>query len=139
MAFHNRIGTTTAVISDASIAVARIVTGDTTDTTNTSLVMKAATGATTKPLGITFTKTEAVDKEASICYAGITELEVNGTSAIDINDSIIATAAGVGVIAGTPAATQQWAIGYALEPSAASGDVISVLVSPHLIVEGDQA
>lgn len=130
-------GDITVKISDASIVKGTIVQGDTTDTTNTDLVCKAATAETTKPLGVTLEATTAADADCAIRVYGVALVKVNGsTSAIDIGDSICATTAGVGVISTTPDAAQQWAIGYALAPSAASGDYIPVLIDRHLIVKG---
>ena len=129
-------GDITVKISDASISKFRIVYGDTTDTTNTDLVCLAATAETTKPLGVTLEATTAADADCAIRTNGIALVEVNGTSAIDIGDSICSTAAGVGVIASTADAAEQWAIGIALAPSAASGDIIPVLIDRHLIVKG---
>lgn len=127
----------TGKISDASISAARIVQGDTTNTTNTDAVFAAATAETTKPLGVTLEPTTAANQDCLIRMLGIAEVEVDGSgTAIDIGTSICATTGGVGVSSSTPDAAQQWAIGYALAPSAASGDIINVLISPHLIVKG---
>lgn len=125
-----------AKISDASISKSRIVCGDTTDTTNSDLVMKAATSGADKPLGVTTELTSASDQTAAVRVEGIAEIEVDGTSAIDIGDSIIASTGGKGVIAAAASATAQWSIGYALAPAAADGIVIPVLIDRHLIVKG---
>ena len=132
----NQSGDITVKISDASISAYRIVYGDTTDTTNTDMVMLAATGETTKPLGVTLEATTAADQNCAVRVSGIAKIEVNGTSAIDIGDSICASTAGVGVISSTADNVAQWAIGFALAPSAASGDVIEVLIDRHMIVKG---
>jgi len=127
----------TVTISDSSISAYRILQGDTTDTTNVLVVMKAATAETTKPLAVTQEATTAADAQCVVRISGVAEVEVNGSgTAIDIGTSICASTGGVGVSSSTPDNAQQWAIGYALEPSAASGDVIKVLVAPHLIVKG---
>lgn len=127
----------TAKISDASIAKFKIVIGDTTDTTNADMVMTVGTAETDKPLGITQEATTAADADCLVRMGGISKCVVDGNAnAIDIGTSICAGAAGVGHASTTPDAAQQWAVGYALEPSAADGDIIKVLVSPHLIVKG---
>jgi hypothetical protein len=133
----NDLLTIGAKISDASIGKYSIVTGDTTNTTNSDRVMKAATGGTTKPLGVVQEATAAANKIAAVRVAGISKVRVNGSGTeIDIGDSIIASAGGEGVKVGAASATEQWAIGFALEPSAADNDEIDVLISPHLIVKG---
>jgi hypothetical protein len=129
----------TAICTDNSgITKGRIVQQDTTNSTNTSLQVLAATGETTKPMGITVEDSVAADNSpVAIRIYGIAMCEVNGSgTAIENGDSICATSAGVGVVSTTPDATAQWAIGYALDPSAASGDFIRVLIDRHLIVKG---
>ena len=121
-------------ISDASIARYRIVQGDTSNTTNTDMVAKAATGETTRPIGVTIEATTVADQTAGVRVAGVALVEVNGTSAIDIGDMICATSAGIGVIATAADATAQYPVGIALAPSAASGDVIPVLLTPGAII-----
>lgn len=125
------------LVSDSSIAVARIVTGDTTDTTNSSVVVKLATASTDFPLGITATSTSASDKPATIILSDIAELEVDGNAgAIDINDRLVSNGSGLGVKAATASATAQQVIGYALAPSTASGDVIPILIDRFTFVKG---
>ncbi len=125
------------LVSDASIAVAKIVTGDTTDTTNSSVVVKGATANTDFPLGVTATSTSAADKPATILLSGIVELNVDGNaSAIDINDRLVSNGSGQGVKAATASATAQQVLGYALAPSTAAGDIISVLIDRHTFVKG---
>ena len=70
--------------------------------------------------------------------AGIGKFEVNGNSVnIDINDQLVATTGGLGVIVSTTDATPQYVGAIALEPSTADGDIISVLiVGPFPIVKG---
>lgn len=75
----------TAKISDSSIAVGRIVQGDTTNTTNTDMVMKAATAETTKPLGITLEAGAAANDEVAVRTSGIALCDVDGSgTALDI-------------------------------------------------------
>lgn len=127
----------TANVSDSSISRYRIVQGDGTNTTTSLMVVKAATAETTKPLGITVEATTAANSQCGVRVYGVALLEVDGSgTALDIGDSVCATTGGVGVISTTPDAAQQWAIGYALAPSAASGDIIPVLIDRHLIVKG---
>jgi hypothetical protein len=126
-----------AVVSDSSISKFRIVQGDTTNTTNTTMVVAAATGETTLPVGVTYEATAAANRRCGITMGGIANVEVNGSgTAIDIGTRIVATSGGVGVANSTPDATDQYAIGIALAPSSASGDIIPVLIAPHLIVKG---
>jgi hypothetical protein len=122
-------------ISDSSISKYRIVTGDTTDTTVALCVMKANTGETTQSLGVTQTATTAADENATVRVYGISLVEM-GSDTVDINSSVTAEAGGKGAVSTTPDAAQQWAIGFALAPSAADGNIIPVLISPHLIVKG---
>jgi hypothetical protein len=137
MAWSNPTLTIGARCSDASITAGRIVTGDTTDTTNQRMVVKAATGETTQPLGITETLTDAADQNVTVVMQGIAECVVNGNSVnIDINDSIVATTGGIGVKISTLDDTPQLAIGYALAPSAADGDTIPVLIDRHHLTKG---
>jgi hypothetical protein len=130
----------TALCTDATgITTAKLVYQDTTNSTHAQLAVLAATGETTKPLGITVsgTSSAADNLPCVVRINGIALLTVDGSgTAIDNGDSICATTAGVGVIATTPDAAQQWAIGYAMAPSAASGDIIPVLIDRHLIVKG---
>jgi hypothetical protein len=124
-------------VSDASIARYKLVKGDTVNTTNSEKVVTVATAETDKPIGITQEATTAANGIVPVRLAGIGKLQVDGNAAaIDIGDSICAGAAGVGHKATAPDADQQWAIGYALEPSAADGDIIEVMIAPHLIVKG---
>ena len=66
---------------------------------------------------------------------GISKVTMNGDT-VDYGDSIMATTAGKGAIATTPDAAQQWAIGFAMEPSTGDDDEIDVWIHPHLIVKG---
>jgi hypothetical protein len=76
-------------------------------------------------------------ENCTIRVFGTSLVEVDGSgTAIDINTSICATTAGVGISSSTPDAAQQWALGFALAPSAASGDTIPVLINRHLVVKG---
>jgi hypothetical protein len=127
-------------ISDASIAVGKILQGDTTNTTNSSIVCKAATDSIQKPLGVTTTATDAANEIATMQYSGIVKINCDGSSnAIDIGDMIVATTAGQGIIAPTLDSTERWTIGYALAPCAADGDMIPVMIDRSLIGEPDQA
>ena len=124
-------------ITDAAIAAYALVMGDTTYTTNSERVGTVATGETDKPLGVTLEATTAANQTIPVQVAGVARLKCDGNAAaIDIGDSICAGASGVGHKSTTPDATAQWAIGFALEPSAADGDIIDVLIAPHLIVKG---
>lgn len=123
-------------ISDASISKYRIVTGDTTNTTIAVPVFKAAADSTVPALGVTYEATTAANQTCGIVVMGIAYVEVDGTTPIDINDSIIATTGGKGVKAGAASATTQFAVGHALAPSAADGDIIPVLIDRHLIAKG---
>lgn len=119
--------TMTAQCSDASIAVGKILQGDTTNTTNVLQVVKAATASTQVPVGITITETDAANEKLTYQYSGIALVNVDGSgTAIDIGTLIVATTAGQGVAAPTFDATARYAVGVALAPSAASGDFIPV-------------
>jgi hypothetical protein len=124
-------------VSDASIARYKLVKGDQTNTTNAEPVVTVAGAETERLIGITQEATTAANQFAAIRLAGISKLQVDGNAAaIDIGDSICAGTAGVGHKSTTADAAEQWAIGYALEPSTADGDVITVLIDRHLIVKG---
>ena len=124
-------------ITDASILAAAIIKGDGTNTTNAERVGTVATAETDKVIGVTLEPTTAANQVIPVRLAGIARLKVDGNAAaIDIGDSICAGAAGVGHKSTTADAAEQWAIGYALEPSAADGDIIDVLIDRHLIVKG---
>ena len=124
------------VCSDASIAIGKIVYGDTTDTTNSQKVVTVATADTHVPIGVTMTATTAADEQVTIRVSGIADVVVNGTNAIDIGDKIVASAAGVGVIVTTTDAVVQEVLGIALAPSTANGDRISVLIARQSLVKG---
>lgn len=126
-----------AKISDAAATEFSILQGDTTDTTNYDLVYKLATGETTKPLGIIQETTDEADVLATVRKMGISRCRVDGSgTAIDVGTSIVASSDGIGKSSSTPDAAQQWAIGFAEGVSSASGDIIDVFISPHLIVKG---
>jgi hypothetical protein len=127
------------VISDASSSAYRLVNGDTTDTTNTLISCAVATDATAPIIGVTTRATTAADEHTVIVTDGIAMVDVDGNSnAIDIGDFIIPTTGGQGIIAAAAGATAQYAIGIALAPSAADGDVIPVLISRTRIVKGTE-
>jgi len=129
--------TSTFLISDASIAAYRLVTGDATDTTNTLAVAKAAGADTELCLGITQALTASADQPCPVRVAGISLLYVDGNAgAIDINTKIVAAANGVGVAATAADATAQEVVGIALAPSTAVGDIIPVLISRMTLVKG---
>lgn len=127
-------------ISDASIAVGKILQGDTTNTTNSSIVCKAATANTQVPIGVTTTATDAANEIATMQYSGTVKINVDGSgTAIDIGTLIVATTAGQGVAAPTADATSRYIVGKALAPSAADGDLIPVMLKFTLWGEPDQA
>jgi hypothetical protein len=129
-----------AKVTGAAIAVGKIVQGDTTNTTNSSIQVLAATASTQKPLGVTTTATTAAGEIATIQYAGICKVNVDGSgTAIDIGTQIVATTAGQGIAAPTADATERWVLGYALAPSAADGDLIPVMIDRSHFGEPDQA
>lgn len=127
-----------ATISDSSAAKFRILTGDTTDTTNNLLVLKLATGETTRPIGVLQVATTAADERQTVRFMGISKVTVNGSgNAIDVNDMIVASSGGKGVKSTTPDATDQYPVGIAMAPSTADNDEIDVLLTPGaLIVKG---
>lgn len=124
-------------ISDSSISAYRIVKGDTTDTTNSLMVCAAATASTVPPIGVTTDATTAADEKTTIVMGGIALVNVDGSgTAIDIGTAIVATTGGQGIAASAASNTAQYILGYALEPSAAAGDVIQVLIAPTHITNG---
>lgn len=127
----------TAICSDSSIAVGKIVQGDTTDTTNSSMVVKAATADTNFPIGVTVSKTTSADEQVAIATDGIVNVYVDGSgTSLDIGTKIVATTAGVGVSVTTADDTAQEVLGVALAPSSASGDIIPVLIARQSLVKG---
>lgn len=124
-------------ISDAAIGANILVRGDVAETTNVLRVAEIVTAATQLPIGVTMASTSTDDTEIPVRVSGIAMLEVDGNAgAIDIGDSIVGNATGQGVKAAAPDENQYKAIGYALAPSAADGDVIPVLIDRHHISEG---
>jgi len=126
------------VVSDATSSKYRFMQGDTTDTSNVSLVVKAATGETTPPLGISQQPTTAADQPSTMRVYGIGKLTVNGNSInIDIGDQLTPTTGGLGVKVSTTDATPQYVGAIALEPSTADSENILVkIVGPYPIVKG---
>ena len=122
----------TCEVSDASAAEHLIVVGNTSNTTINKKVVAKATGSTVVPLGVTCEATTAANQNATIQVAGVAMVTVDGSgTAIDINDSIIPDSSARGVKAAAAGATEQIALGYALAPSSAAGDVIPVLIDRH--------
>ena len=129
--------TDTFLISDASIAAYRFVTGDGTDTTNILQVAKAAGADTELCLGITQALTASADQPCPVRMLGTSLLYVDGNAgAIDIGTKLVAAASGVGVAATTPDAVAQEVGAIALAPSAAVGDIILVKLVQMTLVKG---
>jgi len=120
------------VVTAGSTTIGRsknAVDQSTSNTTNTDRVAKAATAATQVPIGVTLEPTAAADEQAAVRTGGIALVDVDGSgTAIDIGTPIMATTGGQGIAAATGGSTAQWVIGTALEPSAADGDEIAVLL-----------
>lgn len=124
-------------VSDSSSTKYRFMTGDTTDTTNLVIAVKAATGETTPPIGILQEGSSAADAVRTLRIYGTAKLEVDGSgTAIDINTLLVAKAGGVGVSSTTPDAAQQWVGARSLGVSTASGDIILVKIVDILLVKG---
>lgn len=116
--------------SDASILPGVIVQIDTTNTTNTETVVKAATASSQIPVGITTTATDAADQEVTVQFGGICSCWVDGAAgAISEGQHIIATTAGQGIVIAAVGVPNQYPIGVALQPSAADNDYIPILIN----------
>lgn len=127
----------TAKCSDSSIAVGRLLQIDTTNTSNTELVVKAATADTQWIVGVTTDLTAAANRDVSFQIYGVCRVDVDGSgTAISEGDKIVATTAGQGVKFTAVDATSQNIVGVALAPSAADGDLIPVLIDRMDLVKG---
>lgn len=118
-----------AKCSDSSIAEFRIVTIDTTDTTQDELVVKAATGSTVPLVGITLDNTDSADLNVTYRMYGIAKLRVLGNSDnISEGDLLVASTGGKGIKFSSPSGTTQFIIAQALAPSTADNDIIRVQI-----------
>ena len=114
-----------------------MVKGDTTNTTNIEAVVDIAANANAVQIGVLQEAVTEANQIRTVRVAGIAIIDVDGSgTAIDIGDSIIPKAGGQGIKAAAEGATAQFAIGYALAPSAADGDEIPVLIDRHRITKG---
>ena len=115
--------------SDSTIASGVIVQLDTSNTSNTETVVKAATASSQIPIGITTTATAAADEEVTIQIGGIALCWVDGNAgAISEGQHVIATTAGQGIVVAAVGVANQYPIGVALQPSAADNDYIPILI-----------
>jgi hypothetical protein len=123
--------------SDSAILPGKIVAVDTTNTDNQETVVAAATGSTEKVIGVATTETTAANQEVTIQIGGICKVNCKGDgTSISEGDYIIATTAGQGIVIDTEDATNQYTIGVALQPCAADGDMIPVLIERNAINKG---
>jgi hypothetical protein len=123
--------------SDAAILPGKIVQVDTTNTDNQETVVKAATASTNKVIGIATTETTAANQEVTIQIGGICKVNAKGDgTAISEGDYLIPTTAGQAIKIATEDATNQYTVGMALQPSAADGDFIPVLLNFLAINKG---
>jgi len=122
-------------ITDTTIAVGRIVKGDTVNSTNADACALAATADSDIALGVTLDATTADDTPIPIRMNGIALVECNGNSVnIAIGDRIVPTTAGVGIKATAADGTEAWAVGIALEPCTVDGALIEVWVNGPLSI-----
>ena len=121
----------TAIISDASATINLLLTVDRDNTTAKALVLKKA-GAGARVVAVLKAATSAANTVAPVVFIGhIALVEVDGNAgAITENDLLMANANAQGVVV---ANDKDLAFGTALQPSAAAGDQIWVMLGnqPH--------
>jgi hypothetical protein len=136
----NTSPTFAARCSDAGgISVGEIVTMDTTDSTNSRKVVKAATASTDMPIGVVIEPASGTDKNCTVQYQGIVSVKVDGNAGNIAENQYIVAGSGYGLVAPTADATKRYALGIALAPSTAQGDYIDVMIDRTLWGEPDQA